>query len=406
MRTEMLSRVGLPFRYGDRQGDIQIQESGRVKRRYQVIPGMSHYYTSDDYYSPSKHVLPGSSGALYLPTSFGKNSYPSKYSVDTPTNRCVKSPSLGAKHSHCTSHRYEKPRSNLTGKFSSMSLSPAMGHRPNISTERLLEQNTSLVPLGTSRTQNLASRRQVDLNRSPGTPRRSTRNIKSESDSIGKHNKMTFDMNNEAPNFDLQPKSPTLRRSTKYKGETETHSTSPGVGRRRKKQVVTFNMFTDEMAPPENGVGYEDDDSGDEMKEGVSSSDASRWIGCGQISSPCVLTADRGYLIWNRPKGTLEVIFSYGERGEDFSCFMDPQFKGVKVLRDRQNGKYEEIIDGMENPKASRNRHHRHSACRNRPENNFEFNSKNGQVRFILEALEPNARSKIPVFKINYTLIL
>lgn len=239
---------------------------------------MSHYYTSDDYYSPRKHVLPGSSGALHLPTSCGKYSYPSKYSVDSSTNRySVNSPSVSSKHSHhSTSHRYDKPMSSLTDKYSSLSLSPAMGHRPNISTERLLEQNTSLVPPATSRIPSKASRRQDDVSRSPGTPRRSARNIKSEADSIGRHNKLTFDMTNGATNADLPPKSPKSRRSRKYKGDTEKQATSPGVGRRRKNHVVSFK---DETVPAENGFGNDEDDSADEMQEGVSSSDAARWIG-------------------------------------------------------------------------------------------------------------------------------
>ncbi len=35
---------------------------------------------------------------------------------------------------------------------------------------------------------------------------------------------------------------------------------------------------------------------------------------------PARLSADRGVLLWHHPKGTLDVMISYGFTGEDFRC--------------------------------------------------------------------------------------
>ena len=31
-----------------------------------------------------------------------------------------------------------------------------------------------------------------------------------------------------------------------------------------------------------------------------------------------IVTADRGYLLWTNPRGSIEVKFKYGRSGEDF----------------------------------------------------------------------------------------
>ncbi|KAJ8045526.1 hypothetical protein HOLleu_08552 [Holothuria leucospilota] len=115
------------------------------------------------------------------------------------------------------------------------------------------------------------------------------------------------------------------------------------------------------------------------------------------------LNADRGYLLWVNPRGSVQVKFKYGRTGDDFKCFVNPEHKGVKVYEVRSFGR-ELIIDGKlpfeENP-----RYMKKSAVRPR-ENNFEFQSKNGELNLLLEVVQDDGFQLPPAFKLNYVLTL
>ena len=71
-----------------------------------------------------------------------------------------------------------------------------------------------------------------------------------------------------------------------------------------------------------------------------------------------------------------------------------------------RHGDKEMVINGKENPLRSRHKAHRTSAFRNRPENNFEFQSSEGECVFMLEAMKGSQQLKTPAFKLNYVLTL
>ena len=64
------------------------------------------------------------------------------------------------------------------------------------------------------------------------------------------------------------------------------------------------------------------------------------------------------------------------------------------------------ILNGKEHPRKSNNPHHKdRSPGRQEVENNFEFQSYEGKVDVMLEALK-NSKTPYKAFKINYTLAL
>ncbi|PIK40035.1 hypothetical protein BSL78_23122 [Apostichopus japonicus] len=118
------------------------------------------------------------------------------------------------------------------------------------------------------------------------------------------------------------------------------------------------------------------------------------------------LSADRGYLLWVKPRGTVQVKFKYGRTGDDFKCFVNPEHKGVKVYEMKTVGK-ELIIDGAVPYEESTNPHYmKKSAVRPR-ENNFQFQSRNGELNLQLEAIKDTQDGNtLPAFKLNYVLTL
>ncbi|XP_070578858.1 sericin-2-like [Ptychodera flava] len=131
-----------------------------------------------------------------------------------------------------------------------------------------------------------------------------------------------------------------------------------------------------------------------------------RWVGDGFHPVDMVeLTADRGYLLWTNARGSIEVKFKYGKTGDDFRCFIDPQYQGVKIY-ELKGYKKELVIDGKEPVARNRNPHHiRKSPARHR-ENNFEFRSRDGEVTLLLEACREYNAPKSQAFKFNYVLAL
>ncbi|XP_006815036.1 uncharacterized protein LOC100373111 [Saccoglossus kowalevskii] len=117
------------------------------------------------------------------------------------------------------------------------------------------------------------------------------------------------------------------------------------------------------------------------------------------------LTADRGYLLWTNPRGSIEVKFKYGKTGDDFRCFIDPQYQGVKIY-ELKGYKKEMIIDGREAVTKSRNSHHMPKSPARHRENNFEFRSRDGEVTLLLEACREYNVPKSQAFKFNYVLAL
>ncbi|XP_074655951.1 uncharacterized protein LOC141909403 [Tubulanus polymorphus] len=130
-----------------------------------------------------------------------------------------------------------------------------------------------------------------------------------------------------------------------------------------------------------------------------------RWVGSGLQSDPALLTKDRGYLLWTNPKGTMEVMFRYGESAQNFSCYIDPQYRGVKVSV-FENDVPKQVTDGLEDPRCSTSKYHKRSPFRNRPENNFELTSSSGEVKLLLEAIKGTKFPSVQSFKINYVMAL
>ncbi|XP_038071508.1 uncharacterized protein LOC119740313 isoform X1 [Patiria miniata] len=119
-----------------------------------------------------------------------------------------------------------------------------------------------------------------------------------------------------------------------------------------------------------------------------------------------VLTSDRGYLLWINPRGSIEVKFRYGRSGEDFNCFIDPQHQGVTIYELCGNYRKELVVDGRMPLAKSTNPHHIKSTGVRRRENNFEFRSKNSEVRLVLETVRDYDFPPQQAFKFNYVLTL
>ncbi|XP_003723451.1 uncharacterized protein LOC100889549 [Strongylocentrotus purpuratus] len=118
----------------------------------------------------------------------------------------------------------------------------------------------------------------------------------------------------------------------------------------------------------------------------------------------CELKADRGYLLWTNPRGSIEVRFKYGTQGDDFNCYIDPQHQGVRIYENR-GYKKTQIIDGKKPISASVDPHHIKSPVRP-GENNFEFRSMSGEVRLEFEVIRDADFPKPKAFKFNYVLAL
>ncbi|XP_033638749.1 uncharacterized protein LOC117299334 isoform X1 [Asterias rubens] len=117
-----------------------------------------------------------------------------------------------------------------------------------------------------------------------------------------------------------------------------------------------------------------------------------------------ILTADRGYLLWTNPRGSIEVKFKYGRSGEDFNCFIDPQHQGIMIYEMRGNYQKELVVDGRQPISKNTNPHHLKSMGVRRGENNFEFRSKKSEVRLVLETVRD--MPALQAFKFNYVLTL
>ncbi|XP_071799506.1 uncharacterized protein [Asterias amurensis] len=117
-----------------------------------------------------------------------------------------------------------------------------------------------------------------------------------------------------------------------------------------------------------------------------------------------ILTADRGYLLWTNPRGSIEVKFKYGRSGEDFNCFIDPQHQGIMIYEMRGNYQKELVVDGRQPISKNTNPHHIKSMGVRRGENNFEFRSKKSEVRLVLETVRD--MPALQAFKFNYVLTL
>ncbi|XP_022083074.1 uncharacterized protein LOC110975170 isoform X2 [Acanthaster planci] len=117
-----------------------------------------------------------------------------------------------------------------------------------------------------------------------------------------------------------------------------------------------------------------------------------------------VLTADRGYLLWINPRGSIEVKFRYGRSGENFNCFIDPQHQGVTIYELCGTYRKEMVVDGRQPLSKNTNPHHVKPTGVRRRENNFEFRSRNSEVRLVLETVRDSPPQQ--AFKFNYVLTL
>ncbi|XP_071962507.1 uncharacterized protein [Antedon mediterranea] len=124
--------------------------------------------------------------------------------------------------------------------------------------------------------------------------------------------------------------------------------------------------------------------------------------------NPCdhvELSADRGYILWTNPRGSIEVRFKYGKTGDDFKCFIDPQHMGIKIYQLKGYRK-EMIVDGKQPMKENTSRHRMKDSPVRQGQNNFEFNSHDGEVRLVLEMNRDHDSHKPHAFKLNYVLAL
>ncbi|XP_071962506.1 uncharacterized protein [Antedon mediterranea] len=135
---------------------------------------------------------------------------------------------------------------------------------------------------------------------------------------------------------------------------------------------------------------------------------SSRFLAQESGFNPCdhvELSADRGYILWTNPRGSIEVRFKYGKTGDDFKCFIDPQHMGIKIYQLKGYRK-EMIVDGKQPMKENTSRHRMKDSPVRQGQNNFEFNSHDGEVRLVLEMNRDHDSHKPHAFKLNYVLAL
>ncbi|XP_033735593.1 uncharacterized protein LOC117324073 [Pecten maximus] len=131
-----------------------------------------------------------------------------------------------------------------------------------------------------------------------------------------------------------------------------------------------------------------------------------RWVGYGYFVGTAELTSDTGHLLWVRPRGDLQVIFKYANTGQDFKCFVDPQYTGVKLCQRKPDGELTVILDGKESPQHSNSCYHVQSVTRYPPQNNFKLVSYLGRIELILQAVKNDTLPNPQRFKINFTMTL
>ena len=86
------------------------------------------------------------------------------------------------------------------------------------------------------------------------------------------------------------------------------------------------------------------------------------------------------------------------------SCFIDPQHQGVTIYELCGTYRKEMVVDGRQPLSKNTNPHHIKSMGVRRRENNFEFRSRNSQVRILLETVRDSPPQQ--AFKFNYVLTL
>ncbi|OWF38404.1 uncharacterized protein LOC110466360 [Mizuhopecten yessoensis] len=128
-----------------------------------------------------------------------------------------------------------------------------------------------------------------------------------------------------------------------------------------------------------------------------------RWVGYGYFVGTAELTSDTGHLLWVRPRGDLQVIFRYADTGQDFKCFVDPQYTGVRLCQRKPDGELVVILDRKESPQHS---HQVSSRTRYPPQSNFKLVSYLGRIELILQAVKDNSSPNSQRFKINFTMTL
>ncbi|XP_069119249.1 uncharacterized protein [Argopecten irradians] len=131
-----------------------------------------------------------------------------------------------------------------------------------------------------------------------------------------------------------------------------------------------------------------------------------RWVGYGYFVGTAELTSDTGHLLWVRPRGDLQVIFRYADTGQDFKCFVDPQYTGVKLSQRKPDGELTVILDGKESPGDSSSNHRVASVTRYPPQNNFKLESYLGRIELLLQAVRNDTIPNTQRFKFNFTLTL
>ncbi|XP_060068398.1 uncharacterized protein LOC132548552 [Ylistrum balloti] len=131
-----------------------------------------------------------------------------------------------------------------------------------------------------------------------------------------------------------------------------------------------------------------------------------RWVGYGYFVGTAELTSDTGHLLWVRPRGELHVIFKYADTGQDFMCFIDPQYTGVRLCQRKPDGELTVILDGRESPQYNNSCQRVSSVTRYPPQHNFKLVSYLGRIELLLQANKDNTLPTAQRFKINFTMTL